>query len=215
MNAHQKLYSFATTLFSVLVIVTNLITIKLFTFFGISLPAGSLTFPLIFLLTDLTTEVFGKEKARHMISTGFVMSLFSHLIFQLALVLPSDNEPTNISFQQVYSLNGPILFGSLLAFVISQNIDISLYQFIKNRTGDRALWLRTNGSTLVSQVIDTLIVNVCQFSIGLGLPFSKVFPIILFDYGFKALFSLVSTPLLYIALHFVKIYLNKEKPIHV
>lgn len=207
MEKKDDLYLFFVTLFCVLVIVSNLITVKLFPapfFPGIGLPAGMITFPIIFMMSDLTTELFGKQKARHMVHMGLLMSVLAMGIFQMALMMPAFEQEVSSAFNTVYSLNVLVVLGSLIAYTISQNIDIKLYQWIRGITGEKHLWLRTNGSTLLSQIIDTVIVNFFQFSLAMKLNTSLVLSIMCFDYAYKAFFSLLFTPLFYAAVFSAK-----------
>ena len=107
-------------------------------------------------------------------------------------------------------LNGIIVFSSLIAYLVGQVIDIQIYAWIKNCTGEKHLWLRNNGSTLTSQLIDTCIVNFIHLYVGLGLSFDLVFKAMLFSYMYKAFFSMANTPLFYACVLFTKHMLNRK-----
>jgi uncharacterized integral membrane protein (TIGR00697 family) len=101
------------------------------------------------------------------------------------------------AFQTVMGLNSLVMSASLIAYVVGQIIDIQLYAWIKQMTGPDLLWLRNNGSTLVSQMVDTIIVNLIHLYWGLGIELSIVLKMMLFSYVYKAIFSIINTPIFY------------------
>lgn len=205
----QTLYQVLTAGFCVLVVVSNIISAKLIELpglRGLSVPAGLVVYPLTFLLTDLVTELYEAKKARVMVYLALALSVLSYAIIMLALYLPTRDIHQQEAFQAVLGLNGIIVFASLTAYLMSQLMDIQLYSWIKKRTGPRFIWLRTNGSTLASQVVDCLAVNLIHLYWGLGLSFQDVWPIIIFSYSYKAFFSVVNTPLFYSCLFIIKRY---------
>lgn len=201
------LYQIIATAFCVIVIISNIVStkmVKLPFFKDFSIPAGLMAYPVAFLLSDLVTEIFGPKKARQMVYLTFAMSILSFLILQLTLSLPAADLEQAASFKRVFGLNGRIVFGSLLAYVVGQTIDIQLYASIRKWTGPRFLWLRNNGSTFTAQIFDTAIVNLIHLYFGLGMALHQVAGIILFSYVYKCSFSLVATPLYYFAVAAIK-----------
>ena len=172
-----------------------------------SVPAGLVTYPLTFFLCDFVTEVFGSEKAKKMVYHTFGMSLLAYLIIKVALLLPSSNLENQRHCEEVLGLNGIIVMASLSAYVVSQTLDIKLFTWIKKWTGPNFLWMRTNGSTLIAQLIDTAIVHLIHFKLGLGLEMAVILPMMAFAYFYKCSFSLVLTPLFYFF-----VFLFKKRP---
>ena len=101
------------------------------------------------------------------------------------------------AFSLVLGLSGLRIFSSLTAYTIAQLADIQLYALIKKWTGPRFLWLRNNGSTCISQMIDTVVVDIIFLYWGLNMGMEQVLPIMIFSYAYKALFSVAATPLFY------------------
>jgi hypothetical protein len=203
----NTLYTALTAAFCVIVVVSNIISAKLLAvpfFDQFAIPAGLMTYPLTFLISDLTTEIFGSAQAKKMVYMALGMTILSYLIIQAALLLPSPHPENHRTFQSVMGLNGILVFASLVAYVLGQIIDIQLYSWIKNKTGERFLWLRNNGSTLVSQIVDTIAVNTIFLYWGFGMEFPVVVQIILFSYAYKAFFSVANTPLFYLFVYLVK-----------
>jgi uncharacterized integral membrane protein (TIGR00697 family) len=184
---------------------SNLISAKMIKlpYFELILPAGLITYPFTFLLSDLVTEFFGARKAKLMVYIALGMNLLSLGIIQLALLLP-EGDTEQAAFQAVLGLSGWRIFSSLTAYLISQIVDIQLYAWIKNLTGIRFLWLRNNGSTCVSQLLDTLIIDILYLYLALGMGLTQVFPIMLVSYAYKAFFSIANTPIFYLCVYLIK-----------
>lgn len=191
-------HSFITAAFSVIVVISNIISAKLFflpVFDNFAIPAGLITYPLTFLLSDLMTELYGQAQAKKMIWTAFALSIVSLGVIEAALLLPSASQTP---FEMVLGLNFWIVIASLAAFLLAQWIDVYLYAVIKRWTGEPKLWLRNNGSTLASQIVDTATVNWIYLFFGLGMSYDAIASIALFSYLYKAVFSVALTPLFYL-----------------
>lgn len=188
-------------------IVTNIISNKIIAvpFLGkFSLPAGFITYPFTFLLSDLVTELFGKKLAKQMIYLAFLMSGLSYSLIQIAIWLPGATESQHEMFSSCLGLSGWIFFSSLSAYIVSQLADIQLYAWIKRLTPDRLLWLRNNGSTLIAQLLDTFIVNTLHLYFGLHMKMPEVVSVMLFCYIYKAAFNIAMTPLFYALVFLLK-----------
>lgn len=199
--------------FCVIVVISNIISAKMvklpYVEFGV--PAGLVTYPLTFLLSDLVTEIFGPRKAKQMVYTALFMNLLGFAIVQLALILPSTNQEDQNTFQLVLGLSGLRIFSSVTAYLIGQIVDIQLYALIKKWTDSRFLWLRNNGATCLSQIVDTIIVDVLFLYLGLGMSWKEVFPIMVASYIYKAFFSIASTPIFYMCVSLIR---SNEKTIN-
>jgi queuosine precursor transporter len=179
-------------LFSVIVVMSNLISTTFFSVLGLSFPAGILLYPISLLLTDLVTEIYGADKARQMIWIAFGMSLVSFGILEMTFLLPGSD-----LIKEALGKSGRVVIGSIAAYLIGQMLDVKLYSAIKQWTDGRFLWLRTTASMLISQLVDTSIVNWIYLYFGLGFSAETVMRVILFSYLFKAASSFINTPLYY------------------
>jgi uncharacterized integral membrane protein (TIGR00697 family) len=203
----MKFYSLLSAIFSVVVITSNIISAKMVSlpiFQNFAFPAGLITYPLTFFLSDFVTEIFGARKAKEMVYQALGLSVLASLIIQAALFLPGATPENHRHFDEVLGLNGVLVFASLTAYVFCQMTDIRLYAFIKQWTGERHLWLRSNGSTLIAQLIDTAIVNLIYLKLGAKMPLPFVFAVMLFSYIYKCTFSLALTPLFYLCVRLFK-----------
>ncbi|HIF41198.1 MAG TPA: VUT family protein [Planctomycetes bacterium] len=214
-------YAFFATLFVVVLVLTNIIGTKLFVLFPeggpawlmggkpVTLTSGIITYPLTFLLTDIVSEIWGHRRAGRMVIWGFVMSLMMLLVLQVAIALPPSDIwtqpdlgfPTGGSMQRAFSATfanpAILLFASMLAYLMAQLMDVRLYHFWWKVTGGRHMWIRNNGSTMISQLVDTAIVNGIFLHFGLGLNRADVISIIVAVYLCKVALAIVDTPLIY------------------
>jgi len=210
LNQTNTLFNIINAAFCVIVVISNIISFKILRLPFLSdhgIPAGLLTFPLTFLLSDLTTEIYGPAKAKIIVYTALGMTLLSYLLIQAALFLPSWDLDNQQVFQSALGVNGLIIFASLSGYTISQLIDIQLYALIKKWTGSKMLWLRNNVSTLISQIADTFTVSIIHLYWGLGMEFDVVLHMILFSYMYKAFFSVANTPIFYFCVYLI----NRKK----
>ena len=178
----------------------NIAVCKCVDLFGLSTTAGNVLYASTFLVTDILSEKYGKKEAHKAVMYSFSVMLLWLLGTQLILLFtPNANDYINESLKVVFGLVPRITIASLVGFICSQNIDVVLYHFIWKKTGDNKskLWLRNNGSTLISQLIDTVIFTFLAF---FGTYPTNVFiSILVTTYLFKAIVALVDTPFIYIA----------------
>ena len=230
----EKAFAVLISVFVVVLVLTNVIGVKLFLafpnllpkgFFGepITLTTGILTYPITFLLTDVVCEVYGSKRAKLMVLAGFMISLLSLVLIQAASLVPGSPvwpagnphfdsvDEMQLAYESVFSLPGILIFGSMTAYLIAQLVDVRLFHLFKRRTEGRHLWLRNNGSTMVSQLIDTIIVNSIFLGYGLGLDWTVIGKIIFASYLFKILFAAIDTPFVYLGVALLRRYLSKSK----
>ena len=178
----------------------NIAVCKNVDIFGVATTAGNVLYASTFLVTDILSEKYGRKDAAKAVAYSFSIMILWMLGTQLILwFTPNANDYINESLKTVFGLVPRITVASLMGFVCSQNIDVFLYHFIWKRTGSgkSKLWLRNNGSTLTSQLIDTVIFTFTAFW---GVYPNDVFvSILLTTYLFKAAVALMDTPFMYIA----------------
>lgn len=237
-SRYERVYLVLAATFVVLLVLTNVIGTKLFRSPldpGFALTTGILTYPLTFLVTDLVSEIYGKRRADFMVVLGFFMSLLMLFVLQTSVwVVPHPywvpaegffadgatraagaEAMTGLgayqhAWESVFSLNGLLLFGSMLAYAVAQFTDNWLYHFWKDLTQGRHLWLRNNGSTWVSQLVDTAIVNSILFYLGFGMEFWQGVEIMGTIYLHKLLIAALDTPVIYAGVWGLERYLGPE-----
>ncbi|HVO74004.1 MAG TPA: queuosine precursor transporter [Ignavibacteriaceae bacterium] len=186
-----------------------------------NLSAGVLIWPVVFIMTDIINEYFGIRGVRFLSFTAAALILYSFLTVYLATYLspadfwivrktPHGSIDMQLAFNTVYGQGMWIIAGSLTAFLIGQLVDVTVFHFFKERTGNPKVWLRATGSTLVSQFIDSFVVLIIAFYFGAGWNIGLVLAIGVVNYMYKFFIAVVFTPLLYLIHYFVDIYLGKE-----
>jgi len=233
-------YTFCAALFVVVLVLTNVIGTKLFVIFeeggpGLlfgggawTLTTGIITYPMTFLLTDLVSEIWGRKRANFMVLSGFVMSLLMLATLQLAVHLPpspfwvqpgfgfESADSMQRAYHATFSNPGVLIFASMLAYLVAQLFDVRLYHFWWKVTGGRHMWLRNNGSTMISQLVDTLIVNGIFLRFGSGFgpengwTWGRIFEVILAVYLVKVVMALGDTPLIYVGRIWMERFLGIE-----
>lgn len=179
------------------IVAANIQVVKQVNLFGISSTLGNIMYASIFLATDLINEKYGRKKAQKAVFIGFVMLVSFTLITQVALKFaPNEYDFAQESLLNIFSILPRITIGSLTAYLISQTLDVFLFEKIRSKFGTPSqLWIRNNASTLVSQAIDTLIFTAIAF-VGV-FEFSVVVEIFWFSYVIKIATSLIDTPFVY------------------
>lgn len=195
-----------------------------FTLFGQSglafnLTCGVLLWPLEFIMTDIVNEYYGPKAVRRISYTAVILISYAFLMFYLAIHIPpadfwigsgtENNIPNmNDAFGGIFGQGMWIIFGSLSAFLVSQLVDVTVFHKIKRATGERFIWLRATGSTVVSQFVDSFIVLFIAFKIGKGWTWQLVLAICIVNYLYKFTMALILTPLIYLIHHRIEKYLG-------
>jgi len=192
----------------------NIFVTKSFTLFGFEVTGGNALYGGIFLLTDMLSEHYSKRDALKSVAAGFMAVLVFVVATQFLIAFtPNEFDFANESIVTLFSLTPRILVGSLFAYAIAQTLDVYLYEKIKGWTHGKIKWLflRNNGSTLISQFIDSIIFTAVGLTAFSFLPFDGIIPAEIFwqvtfaTYIIKVLVALIDTPFIYLS------YLIKPK----
>ncbi len=198
------------------------VNIYLFDFnLSFNLTAGVLLWPVVFIMTDIINEYFGKKGVRFFSFTSAALISYSYIMIYISILLkPADfwiiRETTagkldmNLAFNIIFGQGLWIIFGSLVAFLVSQLIDVTVFHFIKKYTGNSKIWARATGSTIVSQFIDSFVVLFIAFYIGAGWELKLVIAIGIVNYIYKFFIAVFLTPILYVLHYFIDRYLGKD-----
>jgi len=166
--------------------------------------AGILPYPLTFLVTDLISELYGQRKANLVVFSGFIASMFVLLFLWLGSqfeAIPGSivNDSTyNSVFQNAWRL----IAASMVAYLFAQFVDVRIFHFWKKLTNGKHLWLRNNGSTVASQLVDTTLV-ICILFVGVWKT-DQILSAIRDGWLFKMLMALIDTPIIYGIIHLLK-----------
>jgi len=185
------------------ILLANLQGPKLTEIFGLQTSLGVIFYASIFFATDVLSENYGKKEAQKAVQMGFLVSIIMIVMMSLALLYQPTNQPNtavfshNIhnAFATIINFTPRFIIGSLLAYYISQRFDVWAFHAIKQKTGEKHLWLRNNASTMSSQILDTAIYSLVAWwgivdlktAIQLGLV----------KYAFKVVISIIDTGFIY------------------
>lgn len=173
---------------------------------------GIIPFPVTFLLTDVVNDFYGRKGARFLTLVGFGMAVLAYAILQLTTALPVDQSTyfTQAEFSKIFGGSAQLFIASMIAYLIGQFLDIQVFQFWKALTQSKHLWLRATGSTILSQIVDTVTINVIFWLwtaskdphsfLGMmttGERYSWIFAKITREYFIKLVVAILLTPAVY------------------
>jgi hypothetical protein len=191
-----------------------------FSFFGSELGpfvtvVGVLPWPLVFICTDLINEFYGKKAIRRLSWITAALISYCFIMVTVALAIPantviSPNTANDFEFTKVFGQSQWVIVGSVFAFMFSQLLDATLFAWIKQKTGNRHIWLRSTGSTVISQLIDSYIVIYIGFILPGTLPISAFWEIAPTNYVLKLIIAILLTPLIYLGHYAVRRYLGEH-----
>ncbi|HNP64557.1 MAG TPA: queuosine precursor transporter [Woeseiaceae bacterium] len=185
------------------IILANLQGPKLTIIFGMQTSLGVIFYSSIFFATDVLSENYGRKEANKAVRMGFAVSVIVLIMLSLALLyLPSDRPDTAVfsanihdAFATIVNFTPRFVFGSLLAYYVSQSFDVWAFHKIKQMTGERWLWLRNNLSTMSSQALDTVIYSLVAWwgivDLGTALALGAA------KYVFKLVIAMIDTVFIY------------------
>lgn len=197
-----------------------------------NLSAGVLLWPIVFILTDVINEYYGKKGVRILTYLTLGLIAYAFAMYYMAIELPPADfwsashysslplaeqrivknkvSDYNYAFGLVFGQGLWIIVASMTAFLVGQIVDVLVFHRIKKWTGDRFVWLRATGSTLISQFIDSFLVLMIAFYIGAGWSFPTVMAICVFQYSYKFFVAILMTPIIYFAHFVIDRFLGKD-----
>lgn len=192
-----------------------------------NLTAGVVIWPVVFITTDIINEYFGKAGVKKVSVLTVVLILYAFIVITVVTGLPPaafwielnstdpDGNPFNIdyAFNSIYRQGLGIIIGSVIAFLISQFLDAYVFHWLRRYTGSKNIWLRATGSTLVSQLIDSLVVLFIAFYIFGEWSLTLVLSVAAINYLYKFFIAIALTPLLYVAHYLIDGYLGQREAV--
>ncbi len=239
-NKAAKLFSVLSAFFIANALIANCIGSKIFslektfglipqpfTLFGeanltFALTCGVILWPIEFVMTDIVNEYFGPKAVRRISVMAIALISYAFVMFYFAQATsPADwwigsNEKQGVpnmqaAFGAIFGQSRLIIIGSLVAFFVSQIIDVHVFHKIKKITGEKNLWMRATGSTLVSQFIDSFIVLYIAFVLPGAWSWQKLIAIGCVNYAYKFTMALILTPVIGLAHQLIDKYLGKQE----
>lgn len=196
--------------------------------FSFNLTAGVLLWPVVFIMTDIINEYYGRSGVRFLSLLTIGLIIYAFIMFSGAINLyPADFwardyfpgvTDSNKAYAGIFGQSQAIIIASLCAFLVAQLLDVFIFHKIKEKTGERKIWLRATGSTLISQLIDSFIVLFIAFYIAprvygntTSWSFSLVMTVCIGNYLYKFLVAIIMTPVIYLVHAWIEKYLGHEK----
>lgn len=180
------------------VIVANIQVTKTITLFNMTATLGNIMYGTLFLVTDALSEKYGEKEAKRAVYIGFFALISMFILMQYTLLfVPSEFDFAQEPLETIFDFMFRLVLGSIIAYIVSQRLDVYLFQRIKTATNSRFLFIRNNGSTLISQFIDTLIFVPIAFLGVTGFTNTMVIEIFITTYFIKLLVSVLDTPFIY------------------
>jgi queuosine precursor transporter len=198
--------------------------------YSFNLTCGVLLWPVVFVMTDIINEYYGQKGVKFLswmticlIAFGFLM-VFGAIQTQpnawwIASKKEAGIENMSVAFNGIYGQGMGIILASMAAFLVAQLVDVFIFHKIKKATGEKKIWLRATGSTLVSQLIDSFVVLLIAFYVypklvkgqGEPWPFDQLIAICIVNYIYKFIIAILLTPVIYLVHNRIERYLGHEQ----
>lgn len=213
-SRRNLVYIILAGLFITNAVVAELIGSKLIQIGPFIMSIGIIPWPIVFLTTDIINEHYGRVGVRKLslITAGLIAYAF--VILLLAIKVPAAIGISTVTDEQFYAVFGQslwIIVGSLVAFIISQLVDVSIFWMLRDKTGGKMIWLRSTGSTAISQLIDTFVVLGIAFWLPGKMTTAVFLNAALTGYTFKLIIAVALTPLIYLGHNLIEKYLGNEE----
>ncbi|MEK9663607.1 MAG: queuosine precursor transporter [Candidatus Nanopelagicales bacterium] len=202
-STSRSLYPVIVGVFVGLLLISNIGAVKLIAFGPIITDGGAFLFPLVYIVGDILSEVYGFRAARKAIVTGFAMSVLAALTFWVVQISPvADGWENQEAFEAVLGFVPRIVLASIAGYLVGQLLNAWVLVKIKERTKEKALWLRLIGSTAVGELADTIVFcTIAFYGVITGTEFLIY---VAFGYAYKTLLEVVLLPVTYPVIGWVK-----------
>lgn len=200
-----KIMLFLTALSASVLVISNIVAVKLWDFCGIAVDGGIAIFPLSYIIGDVVMELYGKKIGDHVVFVGFLINILAVLVFLLVGALPEyPGWGGQESYNAILGFMPRIVIGSLAGYITSGLVNNFVFTKIKKRTGEKYLFVRSLGSSLIARVFDILLFDTIAF-LGV-LSFSEFCSQVAFAYGAGIVLEILLTPLTYLVVKVLKKY---------
>ena len=198
-----RYFSVIMALFVAVLLISNIASTKILLFWKFTFDGGTILFPLSYIFGDILTEVYGYQRTRKVIWTGFMAALLMSLVLWIVQILPpAPDWPNQAAYETLIGFVPRIVLASLTAYFAGEFINSYILSRLKVIMKGKSLWVRTIGSTLVGEGIDTTIF--CMIAFYKVLPGPLLVTVILSNYVFKCLIEILFTPVTYAIVRFLK-----------
>ncbi len=185
------------------IVSANAVAARLFVVFGVQVTSGALAIPIVYLTTDMINELYGRRTTRSVVWMGALANAILVGTTIGAQLVPAS--PLGVSpavFDQVFDITWRVVVGSTVSYLVSSLVDVEIFHLLRRMTRERAFWLRKNGSTVISQAVDTGMFVVIAF--GGVIPWHELWPMAIGQYAVKISAAPLGTPMSYAVLWIAK-----------
>ena len=213
-SKRQFVFIILAGLFITNAIVAELIGSKLIQIGPFIMSIGIIPWPIVFLTTDLINEYYGKEGVRKLSLITASLIAYAFVVLFIAIKVPAAAGISAVTDEQFFAVFGQslwIIVGSIVAFLLSQFIDVFIFWLLRDKTGGKMIWLRSTGSTVISQLVDTFVVLGIAFWLPGKMTTTVFINAALTGYTFKLIIAVVVTPLIYAGHSLIDKYFGDEE----
>ena len=213
-SKRELVYIILAGIFITNAVVAELIGGKLIQIGPFIMSIGIIPWPVVFLTTDIINEHFGKAGVRKLSLITASLIGYAFVILFFAIKIPAAIGISTITDEQFYAVFGQsmwIIVGSIVAFLTSQFVDVFIFWLLRDKTGGKMMWLRSTGSTVVSQLIDTFVVLGIAFWLPGKMTTAVFLNAALTGYTFKLIIAVALTPLIYVGHRLIEKYIGSEE----
>ena len=213
MKKTEKNLMLVNAIFVTSLLIANVVSSKIVSFWGLTVPAAIVAYPLTFLMTDVIGEIWGKEEANKTVKLGFICQMISLVLIGCAILLPvapfADNQA---QFTEILGSSFRVVFASMIGYLCSQSWDVWVFHKIrdayikKHGSTKGGRWIWNNASTMTSQIIDTAIFITIAF-VG---TVPNIFTMIASQYFIKLIYAALDTPFFYLLTNKKRSEINGE-----
>lgn len=183
--------------------------------------AGAVNWPFVFIIGDMINEYFGRKGVKWLSYLTAILIAYSFFVIYIATTLPpaqfwldvnrgENNFDVNYAFNTIFRQGLGIIVGSITAFLLAQFLDVTVFQYLRRKTGHKHIWLRATGSTLVSQLIDSFVVVYVAFFVFGNWSAGQALSVSLNNYLYKFIISILMIPVLYVVHFLIDKWLGTE-----
>jgi uncharacterized integral membrane protein (TIGR00697 family) len=206
-NTQFRFFDVLVALFVAVLLISNIASTKILTLWRFTFDGGTILFPLSYIFGDILTEVYGFRRSRRVIWLGFFSALLMSLVLYVVQILPPAGDwPNQQAYESLLGFVPRIVLASLIAYFMGEFSNSVTLSLLKIRTKGKFLWIRTIGSTIIGEGIDTIVF--CMVAFYGALPNYLLWAVILSNYIFKCSVEILFTPMTYWIVAFLK---KKEK----
>lgn len=204
LKGFSKLYVTVAAVFITCLLISNIIAGRLIDVAGYAMTGAVLIFPITYIFGDVLTEVWGFKRSRLIIWLGFGANLLMVAIFMLLSYMPHPAGFDTSPYETVLGFTPIAVMASLLGYFCGEFTNSISLSIIKKKTKGKHLWIRTIGSTVLGEGVDTVIFITIAFGVGMGLPLTVIGQMILLQYVIKTSYEILATPLTYRVVNYIK-----------